>query len=291
MNLKETNTALALVQAFDRRTVGEVDVRAWHSVLGDLEVADVMEAIRLHYADNSDWMMPAHVRRGVTQIVEEREAASRATPWAPGQYGVLKAEAMPEVTGPVDESALTPPVRALLAELRARIPAGSRDDLAPRRAYWEREHAAYLRTRDAEPNPLYRPEGAEKRGWLIEHVDGHRSDAPVPGCAFCSTEPSGWRACPPCGGHTRDLPGHMADCHPVHEHDDACGPAPARSSCPARPSYAGYGAEGCDCPTPEKVSESCPLHGLKPQPPYEKMPCRWCRATSGHNVGCHAYGE
>lgn len=23
----------------------------------------------------------------------------------------------------------------------------------------------------------------------------------------------------------------------------------------------------------------------------KSLPCRWCRATTGHNVGCHAYGE
>jgi len=86
MNLKETNTALALVQAFDRRTVGEVDVRAWQSVLGDLEVADVMEAVRRHYADSSEWMMPAHVRRGVAEIVAERNRPE-PSPYAPGQYG------------------------------------------------------------------------------------------------------------------------------------------------------------------------------------------------------------
>ena len=179
MNLKETNTALAMVQAFDRRTVGEVDVRAWHSVLGDLEMADVLEAVRRHYADSSEWMMPVHVRRGVALLVKERARA--ATPWAAGQYGVPKADAIPEITGPVDESTLAPAVRALLADLRSKLPDGSRDDLYPRRAAWEREHAAYLRTKNAEPNPLYRPR-------------------------------------PP------------------------------------------YGAPGCDCPLPEKVSESCPVH-------------------------------
>jgi len=165
MNLKETNTALALVQAFDRRTVGEVDVRAWQSVLGDLEVADVMEAVRRHYADNSDWMMPAHVRRGAAEIVAERNRPE-PSPYAPGQYGVLREEAYPEVTRnqvreQVSErlalSDLPAAVAELVARVRADLPEGSREALKPRTVAWEREHAAYARSRDGEPNPHYRP--------------------------------------------------------------------------------------------------------------------------------------
>lgn len=167
MNLKETNTTLALVQAFDRRTVGEVDVRAWQSVLGDLEVADVMEAVRRHYADSSDWMMPAHVRRGVAEIVAERNRPE-ASPWAPGQHGVLREDAMPiglrpsaaEAGREIERLALSDlpaEVAALVARVRADLPEGSREALKPRTVAWEREHAAFRRSQDGEPNPHYRP--------------------------------------------------------------------------------------------------------------------------------------
>jgi len=163
MNLKETNQALALAQAFDRRTVGEMDVRAWHAVLGDLDPADVLEAIRRHYAVETDWIMPAHVRRLSVEIeLERRKAAAK---WAPGQHGVPKAEAMPEISGgevpgwfagAVQRAASTSAAE-ILAEIRRNLPAGSREALMPRAAAWEREHRAYLRVRDGEANPHYKP--------------------------------------------------------------------------------------------------------------------------------------
>lgn len=208
MNLKETNTTLALVQAFDRRTVGEVDVRAWHSVLGDLDVADVLEAVRRHYADSSDWMMPVHVRRLVAGIVADR-SRPEVSPWAPGQYGVRREDAVPEVTGPVDESALTASVRSLLESVRAMLPEGSREALAPRRVAWEREHKAFLRTRDGVPNPLYKanPGGlgtrclkAELHGpheWKIDG-DGFRCPGTVPDFDADDVHPADAHRCEYC---------------------------------------------------------------------------------------------
>jgi hypothetical protein len=157
MNLSQTAKLLSMIAAFNNRTIGEADVAAWQSVLPDVELPDAEEAVRRHYAENTEWLMPAHVRHLVRDIVQEREDLARATPWAPGQHGVLKADAMPEVLGPVDESAITPPVRALLESVRAMLPEGSREALMPRRVAWEREHRAFVRTRDGEPNPLYRP--------------------------------------------------------------------------------------------------------------------------------------
>jgi hypothetical protein len=157
MNLNETARALALVQSFDRRTVGEADVVAWRSVLTDVALADAEEAIRRHYAEQTDWLMPAHIRRYVRDIVREREALASATEWAPGQAGVPKDQAMPEISGPVAEGDLTPSVRALLESVRAMLPEGSREALMPRRVAWEREHRAYVRVRDGQPNPLYKP--------------------------------------------------------------------------------------------------------------------------------------
>jgi hypothetical protein len=130
-------------------------------VLTDIELADAEEAVRRHYADSTDWLMPAHIRRAVVTIIEERENAARATPWAAGQYGVLKADAMPEVAGPVDENAITPSVRALLDSVRAMLPEGSREALMPRRVAWEREHRAFDRQQNGESNPHYRPRQEE----------------------------------------------------------------------------------------------------------------------------------
>lgn len=159
MNINETTQALALAQAFDNRTVGEVNIRAWHAVLADADAADVMAAIREHYAEHTEWIMPAHIRTAVRDMVNQREMAARSTGWAPGQAGVAKDQAVPEVT--IGErlalSDLPGEVAALVARVRADLPRGSREALAPRKVAWEREHKAFLRTQSSEPNPLYKP--------------------------------------------------------------------------------------------------------------------------------------
>lgn len=157
MNLSQTARLLSTVASFNNRTVGETDVVAWQSVLSDVDLADAERAVRDHYAESTEWIMPAHVRRAVRDMVSQRDMAERATPWAAGQYGVLKADAMPEVAGPVDENALTPSVRALLDATRAMLPEGSREALMPRRVAWEKEFAAQERQKNAVPNPHYKP--------------------------------------------------------------------------------------------------------------------------------------
>ena len=62
MTKAETATLLAMIAAFDRRTLGEADVEAWHLILTDLEAGDCAAAVREHYAAKRDWIMPADVR-------------------------------------------------------------------------------------------------------------------------------------------------------------------------------------------------------------------------------------
>lgn len=156
MNLSETARLLSMIAAYNNRTIGEADVVAWQSVLPDVPLADAEEAVRRHYAEHTEWMMPAHVRRLVRDIAQERQAMATATGWAPGQAGVPKDQAMPEISGPIEEGALTPQVRALLDSVRAMLPEGSREALMPRTVAWEKEHAAYQRQQDGQPNPHYR---------------------------------------------------------------------------------------------------------------------------------------
>jgi hypothetical protein len=162
VNLSETARALALVQAFDQRTVGDADVIAWQGVLSDAALADVEAAVRQHYAEETTRIMPAHIRRAVRDMIAQREAAARATPWAPGQYGVRKEEAVPEVTTGerLALSDLPAAVAELVARVRADLPDGSREALMPRTVAWEREHRAFTRVHNGTPNPLYRPRAA-----------------------------------------------------------------------------------------------------------------------------------
>lgn len=180
MNLSETALMLAQIQAYDQRTVGESDVIAWHSLLVDAPFEDCREAIRRHYAENTERIMPAHVRRLVRDIHGEREALARHTGWAPGQAGVPKDQAMPEVTAggapgwlaDAVQKAATSSAAAILEEIRRNLPEGSREALMPRRVAWEREQRAYLRVRDGEPNPFYRPNRLIPCGCGPEHAPG-----------------------------------------------------------------------------------------------------------------------
>jgi len=170
VNLSQTAKLLGAMAAFDRRTVGDMDVAAWQSVLADIDFDDGLLAVREWYADNTEWMMPAHVRRATERMQQERERAARSTGWAPGQAGVPKDQAMPEISGPVVERLLTRPVRELLRSMGVSLPEGSREALMPRTVAWEREHAAYRRQQEAQPNPHYRPDPTAS-------IVGHRYDA------------------------------------------------------------------------------------------------------------------
>jgi hypothetical protein len=72
MNRSEIAKILALAAARDLRTVGDVDVLAWHEDIGDLDFADAREAVTRHYRESTDRLMPAHVRRLVKLVREER---------------------------------------------------------------------------------------------------------------------------------------------------------------------------------------------------------------------------
>jgi len=190
VNFSETAQILTAMSSYDRRTIGDGDVIAWQAVLSDASFDDCLEAVKRHYAEHTEWMMPAHVRRLVRDITGEREAAARATGWAPGQAGVPKDEAMPtslRPLGPGERLALgrlSAEVASLISQVRALLPEGSREALAPRKVAWEREQRAHMRVRDGKPNPLYKP-GARTsevcRNASHEHFPG---DPVLPSCVF-----------------------------------------------------------------------------------------------------------
>jgi hypothetical protein len=63
---------LTAAAMFDRRTVGRADAKAWHAVVGDLSFDDALVAVRGHYTEGSDWLMPAHVRTRVRAMRRDR---------------------------------------------------------------------------------------------------------------------------------------------------------------------------------------------------------------------------
>lgn len=64
---------LGTAAVYDRRTVGELDARAWADALDDLDPCDCADAVRRHYRDSTAWLMPARVRELVTVLRRERK--------------------------------------------------------------------------------------------------------------------------------------------------------------------------------------------------------------------------
>lgn len=78
MNRAECAQLLTVISSYDRRTLGEADVIAWHGTLGDLRFDECRDAVVKHYAQQTDWLMPAHVRRLVLAVRQDQ--AMRALP-------------------------------------------------------------------------------------------------------------------------------------------------------------------------------------------------------------------
>lgn len=68
----ETATLLAMVAAYDRRTVGQADVAAWHTELEPYDLATCTAAVRAHYGESREWLMPGDVVQRVKAIRRDR---------------------------------------------------------------------------------------------------------------------------------------------------------------------------------------------------------------------------
>lgn len=77
MNQAETARVLAVVQAFDNRSVGEINVAAWQRVLRDINFEDAQQAVIDHYCECRDWIMPADVRSAAIAIARHREGVAK----------------------------------------------------------------------------------------------------------------------------------------------------------------------------------------------------------------------
>jgi hypothetical protein len=77
MTKAETARLLALIAAFDKRTVGETEIEAWHLIIGHLDPQDCAEAVRQHFTDSTAYLMPAHIVKAATLAGERREGRRR----------------------------------------------------------------------------------------------------------------------------------------------------------------------------------------------------------------------
>lgn len=78
MTPSEAAVALGMCAAFDRRTVGETDARAWAEALPDIDITDAKRAIVAHYRERRDWIMPANIYQTVKAERRGRLSAGSA---------------------------------------------------------------------------------------------------------------------------------------------------------------------------------------------------------------------
>lgn len=72
MTRAEVVLLLTAAAGRDQRTIGDADVLAWHEDIGDLDYEVARQALRLHYRDSTDRVMPAHIRR-LAKVVREEQ--------------------------------------------------------------------------------------------------------------------------------------------------------------------------------------------------------------------------
>lgn len=75
MTPADTAEVLALVQAYSGRTVGEIDIAAWHQIIGDLNLDDCRAAVVGYFRDHHEWLTVDVVRQAA--LVERRKRAGR----------------------------------------------------------------------------------------------------------------------------------------------------------------------------------------------------------------------
>jgi hypothetical protein len=84
---------LTLCAAFDRRTVGEADARAWAAALNAIPLDDdARAAVARHYAETDRWITPAHVIQQRAKI--RRDRLDRANVLYEGRPGETGAESI-----------------------------------------------------------------------------------------------------------------------------------------------------------------------------------------------------
>lgn len=69
MNIQQTNQLLIRIQVLDNRLIGDSTVIAWHELVGDLDYALAVEAVKLHQRESTAYLTPAHVRVNVERML------------------------------------------------------------------------------------------------------------------------------------------------------------------------------------------------------------------------------
>jgi hypothetical protein len=87
MNLSDVTALLGMVQAFDRRTVGDADEEAWLWILESYDLADAKAALRQFKHDQPGvWVEPGHLAQIIDEWREQWSHQQRIGPKPPGWF-------------------------------------------------------------------------------------------------------------------------------------------------------------------------------------------------------------
>lgn len=113
MKKSEVHKLLTIASAFDNRRPTDEQLEAWFSVIGHLDYSDAEIAVRNHFRDSTDWMLPAHIVHGVASI-----QAARA--WEPPELTPAERELCAAAGVPAEEFVERRDDHAWIAHLRSR---------------------------------------------------------------------------------------------------------------------------------------------------------------------------
>ena len=77
MNKTEVAKLLTVASGVDNRNVSAEVVEVWFPIVGHLEYEIALEALKIHFKESTDWLLPAHVIRNARRAREARERAER----------------------------------------------------------------------------------------------------------------------------------------------------------------------------------------------------------------------
>lgn len=82
MNKFEVSRVLGKCAAYDKRTVGDADILAWHEILEYVDYTDGLDAVTRHYRQTRDFAMPADILTHAKLAKADRQRRERQQPAA-----------------------------------------------------------------------------------------------------------------------------------------------------------------------------------------------------------------
>jgi hypothetical protein len=86
MTIDELKQVVAKIQLGDNRQVDRLVILEWFDTIGDLNVSDALEAVRLHRRESTDYLVPAHIVRLAYRVKDQR-AVDRGPVFCPEHDG------------------------------------------------------------------------------------------------------------------------------------------------------------------------------------------------------------